>query len=103
MCNCDQTEVQPGLSLGKMVKSMTTGFKDAIKQDFVSKEVEIQRLSACMTCPHRGNLVFGRHETKILKTDICMLCACRLKGWIGVLPPKAKLKNSICDSGRWTE
>lgn len=105
MCNCtqEQNNSTQGFSIGAMAKSMANGFKDTLKQDFVSREVESQRLTACMTCPHRVNLLFERKPDKILKTDTCALCGCRLKDWIGVLPPKVKLKNSVCDSGRWPE
>lgn len=105
MCNCTDPNFNnpEPLSLSRMAKSVANGFKDTIKQDFVSPQVEANRLAQCLTCPHRGNVIFGRKEDKILKTDVCMLCMCRLKGWIGVLPPKAKLKNSVCDSGRWQE
>ena len=104
MCNSENQELNPEkLSLSGMAKSMATGFKDTIKKDFVTPEVERKRLEQCLVCPHRGNMIFGKQEDKILKTDVCMLCMCRLKGWIGVLPPKAKLKNSVCDSGRWQE
>lgn len=90
-----------GPSISGVSKSIGRAVGDVIRQDFVTTEVEVKRLSVCMTCPHRVNKLFPKKEDKIQKTDICALCLCRLKGWIGILPPKAKLKNSVCDSGRW--
>lgn len=103
MCDCNklpETDSQ-GFKVSNMVKSLSNGIKDAINKNYVSHEVEIERITICLTCPHRVNKLGKRNEEKVTKTDQCALCWCLLKGFKGPIPPKTKLTNSVCDSGRW--
>jgi len=67
----------------KTAKDLTQAMKDIISMSHASEEERERRLEACEPCEHR-------------KGNRCNLCGCFINY-------KAKLKNSECPIGNWSD
>lgn len=93
---------QVSYSLIDKARNLASGIGDMVREDYVSNEEYMRRKEICRKCPHRVNVLTGKHNAeRVSKADKCMACDCFLIAKVGKLRGKCWLVNQECPLGKW--
>lgn len=94
-CYENRIQQQPKVSgQSSPISRLTSIISDVVQGNFASKKVQVERLTACLSCEFRVNLISGRKDNHIGKLDQCSECSCFIK-------VKSKLENEKCPASKW--